>query len=163
MFLETELSLTFDEVFVSSLKILISTVRWICVCGVTVYLLSASHLHLFCFSVFSQGLKKSSLELYGLICYGELRKKIGGCEYDLKLFLYGRIRIVYPWSWQCLVQFHFWVIQNLCSLYSIAVICGVVFSLDIFLFLKTFLVCCISPLFLWQISLAFAICGMQCM
>uniref|UniRef100_A0A8C9ESM1 CRML protein n=1 Tax=Pavo cristatus TaxID=9049 RepID=A0A8C9ESM1_PAVCR len=33
-------------------------------------------------SVFSQGLKKSSLELYGLICYGELRKKIGGCMDD---------------------------------------------------------------------------------
>uniref|UniRef100_A0A8C6J434 Protein cramped-like n=1 Tax=Melopsittacus undulatus TaxID=13146 RepID=A0A8C6J434_MELUD len=31
-------------------------------------------------NVFSQGLKKSSLELYGLICYGELRKKIGGCD-----------------------------------------------------------------------------------
>ncbi|NXC51030.1 CRML protein, partial [Penelope pileata] len=31
---------------------------------------------------FSQGLKKSSLELYGLICYGELRKKIGGCMDD---------------------------------------------------------------------------------
>ncbi|XP_069503076.1 protein cramped-like isoform X2 [Ambystoma mexicanum] len=29
--------------------------------------------------VFSQDLKKSSQELYGLICYGELRKKIGGC------------------------------------------------------------------------------------
>lgn len=35
------------------------------------------------FAVFSQGLKKSSLELYGLICYGELRKKIGGCEYSV--------------------------------------------------------------------------------
>lgn len=35
------------------------------------------------FAVFSQGLKKSSLELYGLICYGELRKKIGGCEYTV--------------------------------------------------------------------------------
>lgn len=34
-----------------------------------------------CFPVFSRGLKKSSQELYGLICYGELRKKIGGCEY----------------------------------------------------------------------------------
>ncbi|NXK97185.1 CRML protein, partial [Formicarius rufipectus] len=33
-------------------------------------------------NVFSQGLKKSSLELYGLICYGELRKKIGGCLDD---------------------------------------------------------------------------------
>ncbi|XP_062999660.1 protein cramped-like isoform X2 [Elgaria multicarinata webbii] len=33
-------------------------------------------------NVFSQGLKKSSLELYGLICYGELRKKIGGCMVD---------------------------------------------------------------------------------
>uniref|UniRef100_A0A8C0FQ01 Protein cramped-like n=1 Tax=Bubo bubo TaxID=30461 RepID=A0A8C0FQ01_BUBBB len=33
-------------------------------------------------NVFSQGLKKSSLELYGLICYGELRKKIGGCMDD---------------------------------------------------------------------------------
>ena len=32
-------------------------------------------------SVFSRGLKKSSQELYGLICYGELRKKVGGCEY----------------------------------------------------------------------------------
>uniref|UniRef100_A0A8C5R460 Protein cramped-like n=1 Tax=Leptobrachium leishanense TaxID=445787 RepID=A0A8C5R460_9ANUR len=30
-------------------------------------------------NVFSCGLKKSSQELYGLICYGELRKKIGGC------------------------------------------------------------------------------------
>lgn len=29
--------------------------------------------------VFSRELKKSSQELYGLICYGELRKKIGGC------------------------------------------------------------------------------------
>eukprot|EP00069_Balaena_mysticetus_P015990 bmy_01922T0 len=34
-------------------------------------------------NVFSRGLKKSSQELYGLICYGELRKKIGGCEYPL--------------------------------------------------------------------------------
>ncbi|XP_032652795.1 protein cramped-like isoform X2 [Chelonoidis abingdonii] len=33
-------------------------------------------------NVFSQGLKKSSLELYGLVCYGELRKKIGGCMDD---------------------------------------------------------------------------------
>ncbi|XP_037670033.1 protein cramped-like isoform X2 [Choloepus didactylus] len=33
-------------------------------------------------SVFSRGLKKSSQELYGLICYGELRKKIGGCMDD---------------------------------------------------------------------------------
>ncbi|KFV11778.1 Protein cramped-like [Pterocles gutturalis] len=33
-------------------------------------------------NVFSQGLKKSSLELYGLICYAELRKKIGGCMDD---------------------------------------------------------------------------------
>lgn len=33
-----------------------------------------------CAAVFSRGLKKSSQELYGLICYGELRKKIGGCE-----------------------------------------------------------------------------------
>ncbi|EHH31300.1 hypothetical protein EGK_12347 [Macaca mulatta] len=32
--------------------------------------------------VFSRGLKKSSQELYGLICYGELRKKIGGCMDD---------------------------------------------------------------------------------
>lgn len=32
-------------------------------------------------NVFSRGLKKSSQELYGLICYGELRKKVGGCEY----------------------------------------------------------------------------------
>ncbi|KAI1233958.1 Protein cramped-like, partial [Lamprotornis superbus] len=31
---------------------------------------------------FDNGLKKSSLELYGLICYGELRKKIGGCMDD---------------------------------------------------------------------------------
>lgn len=51
----------------------------------------SSHMYLFCFSVFSQGLKKSSLELYGLICYGELRKKIGGCKYEFPLteiFLY---------------------------------------------------------------------------
>nr|XP_014344998.1 PREDICTED: protein cramped-like isoform X2 [Latimeria chalumnae] len=33
-------------------------------------------------NVFSRGLKKSSLELYGLICYGELRKKVGGCMDD---------------------------------------------------------------------------------
>ncbi|XP_059835212.1 protein cramped-like isoform X1 [Hypanus sabinus] len=33
-------------------------------------------------NVFSRGLKKSSQELYGLICYGELRKKIGGCLDD---------------------------------------------------------------------------------
>ncbi|KAM5152986.1 protein cramped-like [Mantella aurantiaca] len=33
-------------------------------------------------NVFSCGLKKSSQELYGLICYGELRKKIGGCMDD---------------------------------------------------------------------------------
>lgn len=33
-------------------------------------------------NVFSRGLKKSSQELYGLICYGELRKKIGGCMDD---------------------------------------------------------------------------------
>ncbi|KAK2097289.1 Protein cramped-like [Saguinus oedipus] len=33
-------------------------------------------------TVFSRGLKKSSQELYGLICYGELRKKIGGCMDD---------------------------------------------------------------------------------
>lgn len=33
--------------------------------------------------VFSRGLKKSSQELYGLICYGELRKKVGGCEYGV--------------------------------------------------------------------------------
>ncbi|XP_053550724.1 protein cramped-like isoform X2 [Bombina bombina] len=33
-------------------------------------------------NVFPQGLKKSSQELYGLICYGELRKKIGGCMDD---------------------------------------------------------------------------------
>lgn len=39
-----------------------------------------SCLHL---SVFSRGLKKSSQELYGLICYGELRKKVGGCEYGV--------------------------------------------------------------------------------
>ncbi|KAK2495321.1 hypothetical protein MC885_000338, partial [Smutsia gigantea] len=32
--------------------------------------------------VFSRGLKKSSQELYGLICYGELRKKVGGCMDD---------------------------------------------------------------------------------
>lgn len=41
-----------------------------------------------CLSVFSRGLKKSSQELYGLICYGELRKKIGGCEYE---------RLMLPW------------------------------------------------------------------
>uniref|UniRef100_UPI00358F6C10 protein cramped-like n=1 Tax=Myxine glutinosa TaxID=7769 RepID=UPI00358F6C10 len=35
-------------------------------------------------NVFSQDLKKSSQELYGLICYGELRKKIGGCMDDKK-------------------------------------------------------------------------------
>ncbi|XP_055991194.1 protein cramped-like isoform X1 [Sorex fumeus] len=33
-------------------------------------------------NVFSRGLKRSSQELYGLICYGELRKKIGGCMDD---------------------------------------------------------------------------------
>ncbi|XP_049624034.1 protein cramped-like isoform X3 [Suncus etruscus] len=33
-------------------------------------------------NVFSHGLKRSSQELYGLICYGELRKKIGGCMDD---------------------------------------------------------------------------------
>ncbi|XP_041085392.1 protein cramped-like isoform X2 [Polyodon spathula] len=33
-------------------------------------------------NVFSRGLKKSSQELYGLICYAELRKKIGGCMDD---------------------------------------------------------------------------------
>ncbi|XP_053327872.1 protein cramped-like [Spea bombifrons] len=33
-------------------------------------------------NVFSRNLKKSSQELYGLICYGELRKKIGGCLGD---------------------------------------------------------------------------------
>ncbi|XP_066432572.1 protein cramped-like isoform X2 [Eleutherodactylus coqui] len=33
-------------------------------------------------NIFSCGLKKSSQELYGLICYGELRKKIGGCMDD---------------------------------------------------------------------------------
>ncbi|XP_063790731.1 protein cramped-like isoform X2 [Pseudophryne corroboree] len=33
-------------------------------------------------NVFSCGLKKSSQELYGLICYGKLRKKIGGCMDD---------------------------------------------------------------------------------
>ncbi|XP_072691335.1 protein cramped-like isoform X3 [Canis lupus baileyi] len=33
-------------------------------------------------NVFSRGLKKSSQELYGLICYGELRKKVGGCMDD---------------------------------------------------------------------------------
>ncbi|KAI5228864.1 protein cramped-like isoform X2 [Manis pentadactyla] len=32
--------------------------------------------------VCSRGLKKSSQELYGLICYGELRKKVGGCMDD---------------------------------------------------------------------------------
>ncbi|KAG8433148.1 hypothetical protein GDO86_017438 [Hymenochirus boettgeri] len=31
---------------------------------------------------FCRGIKKSSQELYGLICYGELRKKIGGCMDD---------------------------------------------------------------------------------
>ncbi|CAI9570926.1 unnamed protein product, partial [Staurois parvus] len=33
-------------------------------------------------NVFPCGFKKSSQELYGLICYGELRKKIGGCMDD---------------------------------------------------------------------------------
>ncbi|XP_039632131.1 protein cramped-like isoform X1 [Polypterus senegalus] len=33
-------------------------------------------------NVFSRNLKKSSQELYGLICYAELRKKIGGCMDD---------------------------------------------------------------------------------
>lgn len=33
---------------------------------------------LFSFSVYSRVLKKSSQELYGLICYAELRKKVGG-------------------------------------------------------------------------------------
>lgn len=32
-------------------------------------------------------LKKSSQELYGLICYAELRKKVGGCKYRLNMFL----------------------------------------------------------------------------
>lgn len=31
-------------------------------------------------SVYSRVLKKSSQELYGLICYAELRKKVGGCK-----------------------------------------------------------------------------------
>ncbi|KGL77382.1 Protein cramped-like [Tinamus guttatus] len=52
-------------------------------------------------NVFSQGLKKSSLELYGLICYGELRKKIGGWH-DLigknaaliKLKVQGKLQLV---------------------------------------------------------------------
>lgn len=38
-------------------------------------------LSLLCFSVYSRVLKKSSQELYGLICYAELRKKVGGCKY----------------------------------------------------------------------------------
>ncbi|XP_066545052.1 protein cramped-like isoform X2 [Amia ocellicauda] len=33
-------------------------------------------------NVYSRGLKKSSQELYGLICYAELRKKVGGCMDD---------------------------------------------------------------------------------
>lgn len=48
-----------------------------------VYSFPRTPVFFFSFAVFSQGLKKSSLELYGLICYGELRKKIGGCEYML--------------------------------------------------------------------------------
>ncbi len=31
--------------------------------------------------MYSRVLKKSSQELYGLICYAELRKKVGGCKY----------------------------------------------------------------------------------
>lgn len=92
VFLETELGLTFDEVFLSSsLKIQInsfSVLKWV---SAMLLCMSVCNLHLtylFYFSVFSQGLKKSSLELYGLICYGELRKKIGGCEYEwLKIIL----------------------------------------------------------------------------
>ncbi|XP_078461235.1 protein cramped-like [Lampetra fluviatilis] len=33
-------------------------------------------------NVFCRGMAKSSQELYGLICYGELRKKMGGCMHD---------------------------------------------------------------------------------
>ncbi|MBN3311368.1 CRML protein, partial [Atractosteus spatula] len=33
-------------------------------------------------NVYSRGLMKSSQELYGLICYAELRKKVGGCMDD---------------------------------------------------------------------------------
>uniref|UniRef100_A0A8C4NA01 Protein cramped-like n=1 Tax=Eptatretus burgeri TaxID=7764 RepID=A0A8C4NA01_EPTBU len=44
-------------------------------------------------SVFSQDLKKSSQELYGLICYGELRKKIGGCELAAKVCLLSCISV----------------------------------------------------------------------
>lgn len=33
-----------------------------------------------CPTVYSRVLKKSSQELYGLICYAELRKKVGGCK-----------------------------------------------------------------------------------
>ncbi|KAJ8786530.1 hypothetical protein J1605_006019 [Eschrichtius robustus] len=49
-------------------------------------------------NVFSRGLKKSSQELYGLICYGELRKKIGGSHLLLVL-------LVTP-GWSLLVQQH---------------------------------------------------------
>uniref|UniRef100_A0A8C1DNP6 Protein cramped-like n=1 Tax=Cyprinus carpio carpio TaxID=630221 RepID=A0A8C1DNP6_CYPCA len=36
-------------------------------------------------NVYSRVLKKSSQELYGLICYAELRKKVGGCKYIRRL------------------------------------------------------------------------------
>lgn len=35
-------------------------------------------------SVYSRVPKKSSQELYGLICYAELRKKVGGCKQTAK-------------------------------------------------------------------------------
>uniref|UniRef100_A0A3B4UXT1 Protein cramped-like n=1 Tax=Seriola dumerili TaxID=41447 RepID=A0A3B4UXT1_SERDU len=39
-------------------------------------------------NVYSRVLKKSSQELYGLICYAELRKKVGGCKSRLHACLF---------------------------------------------------------------------------
>lgn len=145
-------SLTFSEVFVSLLKM------WIIhlFTGYSHFQCWNEYLHFgWChltwtfsvLSVFSQGLKKSSLELYGLICYGELRKKIGGCEYEL-FQMTGNYFCMVESKVSALEVSHVWysfsfvLLKSLCSLYSIAVNC-------------------MSPLFLWHISLAFTICGMQ--
>lgn len=99
--------------------------------------------------MFSQGLKKSSLELYGLICYGELRKKIGGCEYEL-FQMTGNYFYTVESKVSALEVRHVWysftfvLLKILCSLYSTAVNCT-------------------SPLFLCRISLAFTVCEMQLM
>ncbi|KAG9476788.1 hypothetical protein GDO78_002271 [Eleutherodactylus coqui] len=47
-------------------------------------------------NIFSCGLKKSSQELYGLICYGELRKKIGGCKATTVRYKGRNLRIKAP-------------------------------------------------------------------